>query len=74
MICPECKASGLKSEVYPGGSTTTLMYCPPFFDEDGKRHDHDLNTLITSYVCTNGHNWAKNSSGICWCGWCKRRD
>jgi hypothetical protein len=69
MICPQCKAEGKKSHVYPGHSTSTLMYCPPFYDEEGRYHNHDMNTHTTYYRCSNGHEWAENSSPVCWCGW-----
>jgi len=69
MICPECKKSGLKSTVYPHGSSTTLMYCQPFYDEDGNFHYHDFNTTTTDYSCSNGHRWSESHKGKCWCGW-----
>lgn len=69
MICPECKSNGEKSNVYPGGSQRTLMYFPPYYDENGKYHNHDSNTTTTSYRCSNGHNWSDKRRGSCWCGW-----
>jgi hypothetical protein len=69
MICPECKKEGLKSKVYPGPLITTMMWCPPFYDEDGKLHNHDSNTSTTSCRCSNGHTWVDSSIGSCWCGW-----
>ena len=71
MICPECKRQGLKSRVYVGTSSVTLMYSAPFYDEEGKYHDHDPNTRTTSYSCSNGHKWVESSCGSCWCGWPK---
>ena len=53
MICPECKKEGKKSIVYPGYGSTTLMYCQPFYDENGKYHHHDMNTTTTPYSCSN---------------------
>jgi len=72
MKCPQCIKEGKKSTVYPGVSTTTLMYFPPFYDEDGKYHHHDGNTITTSYGCSNGHKWTESTSGSCWCGWGKK--
>ena len=69
MICPECKKQGLKSKVYPGTGWTTLMYCPPFYDEEGRLHNHDRNTTTTNPSCSNGHHWVDESIGSCWCGW-----
>jgi hypothetical protein len=53
--------------VYPGMSTTTLMYCPPFYDEQGRYHHHDLNTTTTGYRCSNGHEWTESNQPKCWC-------
>lgn len=69
MICPECKKQGLKSKVYPGSSTRTLMYCPPFYDEEGRYHHHDSNITATEYSCSRGHKWTEETTGSCWCGW-----
>ena len=70
MICPECKEQGLRSCVTPGAGTSTLMYCPGYYDEDGRYHSHDLNTSSTSYSCSNGHRWTEVGKPIrCWCGW-----
>ena len=69
VICLECKKQGLKSKVYPGGSTTTLMYCQPFYDEEGNYHHHDYNTTTTEYSCSKGHKWVEHRGGSCWCGW-----
>ena len=69
MKCVECGKQGWKSNVYPGTGSTTLMYCAPFYDEDGRHHIHDSNTTTRSYTCSQGHEWREDSSGTCWCGW-----
>lgn len=69
MKCPECQRLGLKSKVFPGSSSRTLMYCPPFYDKEGRFHDHDRNISATDYSCSNGHKWIKESSSSCWRGW-----
>ena len=58
MICPICAKKGLKSYVYVGTMTTTLMYSQPYYDEEGKYHFNDPNTRCTDYRCSNGHNWS----------------
>lgn len=73
MICPECKKEGKKSRVCPGVSMVTAMWCPPFYDEDGKYHHHDANITTTNYKCSNGHTWTERLSGLCWCGWGKEK-
>lgn len=69
MKCPVCEKEGVTSLVYPGACSTTLMYCQPYYDEDGKYHDHDFNTRTISYNCFRGHRWSEKSWGNCWCGW-----
>ena len=69
MICPECKKQEKKSCVYPGMSSITAMYFPPFYDEEGHYHDHDANTTTTDYSCSNGHKWIEKTTGSCCCGW-----
>lgn len=73
MFCKECKKLGLKSKVYPGLSSVTLLYCPPFYDEEGNYHDHDSNTTTTEYSCSNGHKWTEETTGSCWCGWPEKK-
>ena len=69
MICPKCREDGLKSWVYPQGGMATAMYCPPYFDEEGRYHIHDYNTSEYFYSCSMGHDWVESSRGSCWCGW-----
>jgi len=70
MICQQCKEQGLKSRVTVGSSSVTLLYCYPFYDEEGNYHYHDSNTTITVYECSHGHTWREESSPVsCWCGW-----
>ena len=46
------------------------MWCQPFYDKDGKYHDHDMNSSSTDYSCSNGHKWSSSSGPReCWCGW-----
>ena len=71
MKCPQCVKEGKKSHINVGTSTTTLMYCPPYYDEDGKYHHHDPNYVTTNYTCSNGHEWAETTYDSCWCGWGK---
>jgi len=65
MKCPVCEKENLKSRVYPGVSMRTLMYCTPYYDEDGNYHSHDSNTTTTNYSCSNGHQWSESSKGVC---------
>ena len=73
MICEQCVKENKKSKVFPHGGFTTAMYCPPFYDENGAYHSHDMNTRTDSYSCSNGHEWRESSTGSCWCGWGKEK-
>ena len=69
MICETCKTEGKTSRIFEGASWKTAMNCRPFYDEHGKRHVHDSNRVTTSYRCSNGHAWERETRGSCWCGW-----
>jgi len=69
MICEQCKAEGKTSRVTGLGGSRTLMYCAPYYDEEGRRHHHDFNITTSGYECSNGHHWETQSRGTCWCGW-----
>jgi hypothetical protein len=70
MKCPECVEAGKKSRVTPGLTAVTDMYCPPYYDEEGVRHHHDLNARTTNYSCSNGHRWVETTQAECGsCDW-----
>lgn len=69
MKCMECQELGLKSKVYSQGSSSTLMGYTPYYDEDGKYHDHDANTVTEGFKCSNNHFFSKKAQKKCWCGW-----
>lgn len=59
MKCPECVKEGKKSKVYDSMMfNSTCLHCPPFYDEDGEYHNHDLNIHSKGYSCSNGHQWS----------------
>ena len=75
MKCPECVKEGKKSNVYPGMGTTTLAYCPPYYDNDGTYHHHDTNRTTMDYSCSKGHNWIESVRPHCPapnCNWNER--
>lgn len=74
MICPKCKKQGKKSYVYPGVSSATLLYCPPFYDKEGLLHHHDSNITTTPYKCSRNHEWTEKTTGSCWCGWPEKKE
>lgn len=59
MICPECQKQGLKSKVYPGVSTVTLMGISEYYDEEGRYHRDDPNIRTSSFSCSKGHRWSE---------------
>ena len=65
MICPECKAQGLRSTVHSGGGSITLMGFSPYWDEDGVYHSHDPNQVSVSYHCSGGHSWGESKLRAC---------
>ncbi len=69
MICPECAKEGKKSTVYEGISMSTAMFCQAYYDEEGRRHDHDSNRRTTEMHCSNGHHFVQLHENRCWCGW-----
>ena len=70
LICPKCKELGMKSMVTGGGGARTMMYCAPYYDEDGNYHNHDRNSTGYSYRCSNGHVFCISKYMACpTCGW-----
>lgn len=71
MKCPKCIEEGEKSIVYPAPYfTSTLMFSQDYFDEDGERHSHDLNSQTGEYSCNRGHRWFETRYPKCrQCGW-----
>jgi len=67
VICPFCKNNGDKSQVFPGGSSQTLMANHEFFDEEGKHHFHDSNWTTTNFLCSKGHHWVSKTRSRCFC-------
>lgn len=57
VLCPECVKEGKKSTVRFGAGMSTLVYFPPYYDEDGNYHDDDHNKKTQEYYCSNGHRW-----------------
>lgn len=68
MICPKCKELGQKSTITGGIGMSTLLYCPPYYDEDGNYHSHDGNSHTREYTCSKGHRIVVNASNRC--GFC----
>jgi hypothetical protein len=66
MKCPVCVREGTKSRVdADGGSATTAMASPSWWDEDGVYHHHELNWSGSSYQCSLGHRWHTSYRPAC---------
>lgn len=66
MKCPDCVRGGQTSEVHSRGESRTLLgWMGPHWDERGKYHSHDPNTVTTHLRCTNGHEWIHTSHPPC---------
>jgi hypothetical protein len=63
--CSECQMMGMKSRVYQGITTMTLLYCQPYYDELGNIvYPPSPNKGTTTYRCSNGHNWTGEHRGF----------
>lgn len=69
MICPQCKADGVRSQTFLQNAVKTMNNYQPFRDESGKLHWHDANTMTSVYRCSRSHRFEVQESGKCWCGW-----
>lgn len=63
--CPFCEKEGKKSSLPIPGSTTTDIYCPPYFDEEGEYHNHDENWNTAIWECSLGHRFMRRTRSSC---------
>ncbi len=76
LLCHYCLAEGKRSKVFIDNKALVqaahAVHKPlletPWWDEDGKRHDH-FQPRPTHYACSNGHHWNVTDIYSCWCGW-----
>ncbi len=69
MICPVCKEQGLKSTVQTNGTMSTLMGYVSYYDEEGRLHIHNDNSITTEGRCSKDHTFTYRYENSCWCGW-----
>ncbi len=56
MKCPKCLEENTTSRIYMEmGGTVTCMGWMPYYDEEGRHHNHDPNSSTTGGTCSNGH-------------------
>jgi hypothetical protein len=65
LFCPACQRLNQKSRVYSEGGSSTLLYNAPYYDENGKYHNHDPNWYNTSYHCSEGHSFSISCRTSC---------
>lgn len=70
VICQLCEAENKRSKVYTGLTRATGLGIDDFFDERGFQHVHDPNSRVTSYKCSNGHEWTESEGEVCPCPGC----
>lgn len=58
ILCPKCQREGLRSIVYPQGSSATCLGFTTYYDEEGNCVNNDPNKYSTEYICSNNHNWS----------------
>ena len=61
MKCPVCIREGLRSKVIQGALSSTAVYYPVTYDEDGALISSGHNRLTVQYTCTNGHSFTNVS-------------
>jgi hypothetical protein len=66
MMCHYCVAEGEKSVLYaPTSGISTAMGWSPYYDEEGKYHFHDMNSLTAEYHCSRGHRYVETLQKRC---------
>ncbi len=68
--CPTCvNKLDRPSKAYVLESSKSPVVYLPFFDEEGRRHDHDITVTIHQLQCSEHHRWIIEERQNCWCGW-----
>lgn len=65
MKCPMCEEEEQRSTVTIGAVFSTCMYNAPFYDEDGRYHNHDPNSSTQHFSCSRGHDFSKSLTSPC---------
>lgn len=65
IICPICKQEKTKSRVFYMYSSSKLVDCEGFWDEDGTFHQPKCReTSLHSYRCSNDHTFVKTGDDL----------
>lgn len=67
MKCPECERLGERSKLYMPDcySSTAMAGTRTYYDEDGHRHHHEVNSSHGWARCSNGHRLSVRASDKC---------
>lgn len=64
--CPLCVEEGERSRLYPGPGMTTAGAVPePYYDENGRYHNHDPNHTTRSFRCSREHRFTASLVHSC---------
>lgn len=57
MKCPKCEQTSQRSKLYMPTSycCTAMGGTQTYYDEDGQRHHHEINSSVGQGRCSNGH-------------------
>jgi hypothetical protein len=65
ISCPNCNSRKINVE-----ETVIKSDICKFYDDLGKSHLHDHNSLTINHVCKKcRHEWTNYTPHNCWCGW-----
>lgn len=76
ITCSTCIREGKTCQVNIG-PTTGMSYgmSSQFYDEQGNRHSHSIDTWQINYWCSNGHSWSRGGRLGCGsCDWATREN
>lgn len=77
MRCPECENEGKPHQFRQRSGPSQQGTVDIFWDEKNNHHAHDETLYTTSYFCTNGHHYTRQSKARCpvdGCEWNLRPD
>lgn len=69
MKCKICEQEGRESYLFDRGMTSTLLTASQFYTSEGVQHFHDPNKYVTTYECSQGHQYKRTHYQKCPCGY-----
>lgn len=66
LTCPKCVEEKLTSKVYYDGTSGTGIAPPrPYWDEEGRYHEHNPNVYKHAFRCSRQHFWMQEERLPC---------